>query len=352
MPRTKREIGVETQLAHRRARREQFLELHDFSQGYGLEIGPLDAGIADESTDDVRFVDVFDQAGIREHYANDPGVIVELIPEIHYPILRDGRFQTLSEATAEGAPFDWAIASHVIEHVPDVIGWLQQIAKVTRDDARLILAVPDRRYCFDRHRPPTTTGQALEAYEQQATRPGSRALYDFFRAAVSVDTLSLWRGERPPGREARMHDLTTTMANVERARAGEYVDCHVWTFTPQSFLEQIKEWRELGLSEWYVERVVEVPRSVEFHAVLRRGSRDLADDPARADEPDLASDLPDWLDTEFELRARVAELQGRVRRLRKRNAELNNRLKQADVPVATRIRRGALRRVRALRSSN
>lgn len=352
-PLTKRDAGVEAQREVMAARRAHFLAYFDFSQGRGLEIGPLDSGIADPECHDVSFVDVFDTAGTREHYADDPNVILELIPPVDFPLYADGRFRTLSEATAEGAPFDWVIASHVIEHVPDVIGWLQQIAEITDDDARLVLAVPDRRYCFDRHRPPTTTGQALEAHEQQATRPGTRAVYDYFRTAVTVDTTDLWRGCRPPGRDARMHDLPATLANLARAREGEYVDCHVWTFTPQSFLEQVREWRELGLAPWYVERVDEVKGSVEFHAILRRAPRGPQDPQVPpVDEPELASDLPDWLEHEHELESEVQALRDEVRQLRRQNKRLTRRLRHADVPVATRIRRGALRRVRALRSSN
>jgi len=351
-PLTKRDGGVEAQREVLAARRAYFLDYFDFSVGKGLEIGPLDSGIADAELHDVSYVDVFDTEGTRQHYADDPNVILELIPEVDFPLYADGRFRTLPEATAAGAPFDWVIASHVIEHVPDVIGWLQQIGEITGDGARLVLAVPDRRYCFDRHRPPTTTGQALEAYELQATRPSTRAVYDFFRAAVTVDTSELWRGERPPGRDARMHDLPTTLAHLERARAGEYIDCHVWMFTPESFLEQVKEWRELGLTPWYVERIDEVKGSVEFHAVLRRESRGDRAGVAPVEEPELASDLPDWLEHEHRLQAEVRQLRAQVRQLRRRNKELTGRLRRAEVPVATRVRRGALRRLRALRSSN
>ncbi|TQK72236.1 methyltransferase family protein [Nocardioides sp. SLBN-35] len=351
-PRTKRDAGPEAQREAMAKRRAQFLAYFDFTQGRGLEIGPLDSSIADPESHDVRFVDVFDTERTRAHYAEDPNVVLELIPTIDFPLYADGQFRALPEATAAGAPFDWVIASHVIEHVPDVIGWLQQIGEITSDDARLVLAVPDRRYCFDRHRPPTTTGQALEAHEQQATRPGTRAIYDFFRTTVSVDSRRLWRGARPPGRDARMHELSTTLAHVDLGRAGEYIDCHVWTFTPQSLLEQVQEWRELGLAPWYVERIDEVKGSVEFHAVLRRASRTGDSAAAEAAEPQLASDLPDWLEEEYRLRAEVSELRAQLKQLRNSNKQLTHRLKQAEVPVATRIRRGTLRRVRALRSSN
>ncbi|WP_369012339.1 methyltransferase domain-containing protein, partial [Escherichia coli] len=45
--------------------------------------------------------------------------------------------------------FDYAIASHVIEHVPNVLGWFRGIYEVLKPGAVFNLAVPDRRYTFD-----------------------------------------------------------------------------------------------------------------------------------------------------------------------------------------------------------
>ncbi|WP_164477845.1 methyltransferase domain-containing protein [Nocardioides pantholopis] len=337
-----------------KARRDQFLRLYDFSQGRGLEIGPLDAGIADPDVHDVRYVDIFDTAGIVEHYADDPNVIPELVPHIDFPIYQDGEPRPLGEAAKPGGPYEWVLASHVIEHVPDVIGWLEQIAQITTDGARLLLAVPDRRYCFDRHRPPTTIGQALDAYEEQRTRPTPGTVYDFFSTVVSVDTPGLWAGGRPPGRSARIHDLNYIRSQVERARSGEYIDCHVWTFTPEALLEQVQELREIGLCDWYVEHVEPSRGTVEFLAVLRRLPRD--GDRSVPAEPAVSDDVPSWLADEVQARDRLRKVRRslraerqRVRVLRRRNERLRARLAEVDVPVAARLRGAVARRLRARR---
>ena len=204
-PKTKREAGPAASAAHRAYRRSRFLPLFDPTDGRGLEIGPLDSAVCDKRTDDVRYVDVFDQAGLRRSYAGDQNVVLDDIPDVDFWLIDDERSLSLAEAAAPGAPYDWVFASHVIEHVPDLIGWLDQIAQLTHDDSRLILAVPDRRYCFDRHRPPTTIGQMLDAHEAGATTPSIRAVYDYLSSAVTVDAPRLWTGARPPGREALIH---------------------------------------------------------------------------------------------------------------------------------------------------
>lgn len=347
MSTSRRERGVAAHCEARRARRAQFLSLHDFTLGRGLEIGPLDSSIADPEADDVRFTDVFDTEGIREHYAADPNVILELIPEVDFPLYQDGRIRSLVEAAAGGGPYDWVIASHVIEHVPDLIGWLGELAELTLDGGALVLAVPDRRYCFDRHRPPTTTGQVIEAHEDGHVRPGIRAVYDSFTAAVTVNTTALWRGKPPPGREARMHTRPAVDNVLERARAGEYVDCHVWTFTPEDFLDQVAELRGLGLCDWYVETIVPVIGGLEFHAVLRRLPRERSNAPVV--EPETASDMPGWLHQEWVAQEELLQLRKKVARLRRRNRALSDKLEAVEGSRRMRIGSAVVAPVAAIR---
>ena len=60
---------------------------------------------------------------------------------------------------------------------------------------------------------------------------------------------------------------------VERRRNGEYVDAHVWTFTPDSFLAQLAELRQLGHSSSQVTRdhyIAKPPVSADLSEVLER----------------------------------------------------------------------------------
>ncbi|MEX3900116.1 methyltransferase domain-containing protein [Paraburkholderia sp. BR10954] len=49
--------------------------------------------------------------------------------------------------------FDYVIASHVIEHVLDLVGWVHSLLAALKHAGRIVLAVPDRRYTFDYVRP-------------------------------------------------------------------------------------------------------------------------------------------------------------------------------------------------------
>lgn len=262
-------------LSPRDMRRARLLELVDVSEGRGLEIGPLHSPIVTADVADVCYVDVFSQDQLRANYAHDSNVDLGEIPEIHFVLSGPEGVRPLSEAVRPAAPFAWVVASHVVEHVPDVISWLAEIAEVLDDGGQLLLAVPDRRFSFDILRPSTTVGQMLQAHNLRETRPSVRAVYDALRSAVTVGAGDAWRGVIP-GDEARVHDLAGTMDQVQRARDGHYVDSHVWTFTPSSFVEQVAELGRLELCDFVVEKVVPTAENdLEFYAVLRRLPRGL-----------------------------------------------------------------------------
>ncbi|GGR61555.1 hypothetical protein J2S40_000820 [Nocardioides luteus] len=280
-----------------RARR--VAEIFDFSAGRGLEIGPLHMPLVPRDAADVAYLDLYDRDRLYETHQINPNISRDSIPEIDYPMWDGTRMRTLEEAAKEGAPFDWALASHVVEHVPDLVGWLGQVESVIAPDGALVLVVPDRRYTFDAHRPPTTMGQILQAHEDRHTVPSVRAVYDHHRSAVVADPKRLHQ-RGPSEAETCVHDLGYTRSQVERARQGEYVDCHVWTYTDRSFPEIIAELRRLGLTGWSVETLLPVQgNDIEFYVVLRRGlSHDLPATPA----------LPDWVEQGLELREEVIRL--------------------------------------------
>lgn len=310
-------------------RQRRLWELHDFSAGRGLEIGPLHNVSIPREHADVSYLDVYDRAGLVRAYADDPNVPSEQIPDIDY-VLHDGqRVRSIPEATAGAAPFDWVMASHVIEHVPDAVGWLAQVAEVTVDHGRLVLIVPDRRYCFDVHRPGTTVGQLLQAHELGDTVPSVRAVYDYKRGHASTQAADAWAG-RPPGYETRIYSLEQVSEQVAKARAGEYVDAHVWTFTPGTLVEQVRELRALGLCSWAVDAHVPTRRgALEFRTVLRRLPREQPWEPILAEEPVSEASMPDWLEEWVELRAKVRRVQDRARRRSESVEQLEKQLAQA-----------------------
>ena len=244
--------------------------LVDLTVGHGLEIGPLDRPIAVRPGCDVSYLDVSERSKLQAHYGPDETVDVERIPELDFWLEHDEGFISLKEACSGGAPFDWVLASHVIEHIPDVVGWLRQLWEVTSVDAELALSVPDRRFCFDVHRPATTVGQALEAHDRGDQTPSPRAVFDGHRNAVPMPAERAWAGEIPDA-EDRSHTWEYTLQMLERSRRGEYVDSHVWLWSPREFVSFIDDLCHLGLVDFVVDRMLATAHNdLEFHVVLAR----------------------------------------------------------------------------------
>lgn len=277
-------------------RHARMLDLLVPSIGRGLEVGPLFDPVVLREQADVRYIDVHSAEVLRQHYADHAGLPLEDIVDPDFTLIdADGQVRTLPEAVAGAAPFDWTLASHVIEHVPDVIGWLSEVADVLADAGRLVLAVPDRRFSFDAGRPATTVGEMLLAHQRCDQRPSVRAVYDHYRYAVQLDARTLWTGASPgPGH--RIHGLDYVLDRMALAERGTYVDCHVWLFTPASFVEQMGELGELDLFPFAIDKLVPTARNeLEFYVLLRRLDRDL-DSAGRAAA--RAGGITAWLDDE------------------------------------------------------
>ncbi len=314
-------------------RQRRLWDLHDFGRGRGLEIGPLHNSSVRREHARVDYLDVFTRDQLLKNYEGHLNVDPDRIPEIDYALHDGERVRSIPETLAGVPAYDWVMASHVIEHVPDVVGWLDQVAEVTVDGGALVLVVPDRRYCFDVHRPGTTVGQMLQAHELGDVVPSVRAVYDYKRGHAGVRAPDIWAG-RIPGYENRIYTLDQVMEQVELARKGEYVDGHVWTFTPGTLHEQLIELRDLGLSQWRVEALRPTRRDEnEFFMVLRRLPRTGWTEEQLADEPRPEHDLPDWLAEWVDLKARQHELRDRLNKRKERIALLETQLAAARAEV-------------------
>ena len=74
--------------------------------------------------------------------------------------------------------YDWIVASHLVEHTPDLIGFLNDCDSLLKENGVLSLAIPDQRYCFDYFRPLTGIGHVIDAAQNPRKRrsPGSAAV--------------------------------------------------------------------------------------------------------------------------------------------------------------------------------
>jgi SAM-dependent methyltransferase len=213
------------------------------NDGVGLEIGPLHSPVA-AKRDGFR-VEILDHAStaeLRAKYRDDPHVDTGSIEEVDY--VSDGR--PLREVVGPGRSYDWIIASHVIEHLTDPIGFLSDCEALLRPGGRLVLAVPDRRKCFDALRPVSTLGAMLEAHAERRSRHRLGALFDSAAYSARLAGSHAWSDY-----DSGAPDLAGTpeegLLLFEAGRtSADYADVHGWVFTPASFRLILSDLLALG----------------------------------------------------------------------------------------------------------
>ena len=136
-----------------------------------------------------------------------------------------------------GAPgtYDSIVASSVIGHTPDLLGFLRSCETLLTRTGRLILAVPDKRHCFDVFQPLTSTGTVLRAHLDGRTRPAPGIIFDDVAYNAVRDGMIGWSAtDAGPLIFFAPLQAATDAYNSALAMPG-YRDVHVWRFVPSSF---------------------------------------------------------------------------------------------------------------------
>ncbi len=176
---------------------------------------------------------------------------------------------------------DLIIASHVLEHMPDLIGFLQSASRLMKPEGMIAVALPDRRLCFDFYKPWSTTGDLLDAYQRRLQRHSVKTAFNHMAYSASAEGKLAW-APGPVQRPDLMDPFATAAQTVNQLLGDSdqaYADYHAWQFTPASFQLIILELAALGLSEWSV-RSLDVTGSFEFFVRLASG-KGLTCDPQR-----------------------------------------------------------------------
>lgn len=221
-------------------------------EGFGIEIGASHDPIAPKR--DGYKVEVIDHASREELLAKyaTHGLDLDRIEEVDFV----WKGQSYLELTGKPRHYDWIIASHVIEHTPDLIGFLEDCNSILKDDGVLSLVVPDKRYCFDRFRPITGLARVVDAHLAGHTihTPGAVAEYTLNVAAKAGQ--GSW-SEGTKGEYTFFHSAGHAGGRMRHVRDhAAYIDIHNWCFVPHSFRLLLDDLHTLGFTSL---------REVDFH---------------------------------------------------------------------------------------
>jgi 2-polyprenyl-3-methyl-5-hydroxy-6-metoxy-1,4-benzoquinol methylase len=241
----------------------------DLKTARGLEIAPLTRVTVAKSGANITYLDRSTTEQLREIHKNDPNVPTQDI--VHVDVATADR--PLGEVLTE--KFDYIIASHVIEHVPDLVAWFRELDAVLAPGGTIRLAIPDRRYTFDRIRRESGIAEVMLAHATSAKVPMAWCVLDNCYNARKVDFHAAWNGTIDD-RKLQRHDENRTIALDLAARAarGEYVEVHVWVFTPKSLATLFYELAELDLMAFMCADLHDTERyTFEFFVTLKRGTK-------------------------------------------------------------------------------
>ena len=238
----------------------------DLRQSLGLEIGPREAPLIRREAGPILYADYVDTETLRAglHASLDPAALMEVDV-----VTGGGKLSAVMPR-----PVDYIVASHVVEHVPDLLGWLADLREVLKPGGTLGLAIPDRRFTFDRFRQESTIAEAVEAYLLQYDRPSVRQIFDCAWHAVTMEVSEGWRGGPDPAAASayRMGKLPAALELVRGVHeSGRYNEAHCWVFTPASFLDLCGQAAALSLFAYELADFHPTESGgYEFYAVLRR----------------------------------------------------------------------------------
>lgn len=215
--------------------------------GIGLEIGAANNPILGSAR--CKFVDYADTDTIKDRLRHSGYAHADSVVDIDYVWPGSGSLS----AVVGSQRFQYAIASHVIEHVPNPLGWFRGVGEVLTPGGVFNLAIPDKRFTFDIACPESSLGELIEADLQSFVRPSARQVFDSCYYGKAVEPGEPWFSDidlsnTPPYSGAIAPQLAFDQAR--RAIDGEYFDSHCWAFTPRSFLNLLTGACDLGLFDY------------------------------------------------------------------------------------------------------
>lgn len=224
----------------RRDIRHKLIPYSDLTEVVGLELGPLHDPVVSKHEGNIIYADHAPTAELKRKYAHNPGSPPDRILNI------DVIWCAAGAPSIPDKSLDYVIASHVVEHVPNMLGWLEQVRRVLKPGGVLGLAVPDKRFTFDFKRRETTIADAINASLLGATVPLPICVLDHIFNAVLIDLATAWDTDMRADALPLAHPPEYATIAAKQAQAGEYVDCHCWVFTPTSFAKLLGAAVSLG----------------------------------------------------------------------------------------------------------
>jgi predicted SAM-dependent methyltransferase len=249
------------------ASRAEYLSRLELDTVRGLEFGPVDRPWLPASAPGVRYIDHLSLEELKKKMAaKQTAYDQDKFCDVHF--INDGR--PLAEILGDWVDLDVVAASHVVEHVPNLLGWFEDLSAVLRPGGEVFLAVPNRRFMFDKLRRVSTIEDVLANYLDKRIQPGAKTILDeLFNVVLRTsERRGTWLQELDASQVTHVYSQKDAYKLAsETILSGRYYDCHVSIFTPLSFAMLMQDLTRLSLLPFEVVEIEAV--TPEFFVILK-----------------------------------------------------------------------------------
>jgi SAM-dependent methyltransferase len=223
-------------------KRNNLIFKHLDRNGNGLEVGPSHSPIAPKKEGyRVHVIDHLNKDQLIEKYRGH-GVNLENIEDVDFV----WKGESFLELTRNAKHYDWIIASHVIEHVPDLIRFLLSCDDVLKDGGMLSLVIPDKRFCFDHFRSLTSISKIIDNFIENRIVSSPGTMVDYHLNVVSNNNQISW-SQYSEKKFKTIHSVRDALLIMQKVLdTNVYIDCHESVFVPSSFRLMIQDLFDLG----------------------------------------------------------------------------------------------------------
>lgn len=157
--------AIPIKIAKRKQRRKCIKRTIDLSQATILEVGAFDNPTFLKDKFDVSYCDYFSREELIKNYDASKPQRVKNAVDVDY-VVKDSSFIEHIDKK-----FDLIVANHVIEHIPNMIGWLHNISLILKRGGCLFLTIPHKEYTFDKLRSTTNFRELIRNYDENIMSP-------------------------------------------------------------------------------------------------------------------------------------------------------------------------------------
>jgi len=240
-----------------------------------LEFGPLNWPMVSKSDfPNAYYADIRNSDDIKKLYAGNDylestGVQIDTdsIVDIDY-VVKGAYKKTFKDVEK----FDVIVLSHVIEHIPDIVNFFQEVTDLLKKNGKLVIIYPDARYCFDHFRNGTTFVDAYNTYAEK--KMNYSAVFDFVNNVVHENDPKFFWNDKTQNDILPTTDFSKVMQAYKNAKNDTLPDdIHFWPFADYQFVKFLYDLDRAGLSNFEIDEFYETQENTqEFMTILRTKS--------------------------------------------------------------------------------